>query len=183
MIEISFSYKPLFKLSILHNYYVGNLAKDIVLKSTENSLKLAKRLGLVMKESDGEYVLMAEPSKLEALHFEIKRNAFTKFTYLIYSDKPYFLNFTETPSEINNLMFYFSNNTTRQIEGSGFLHDSEFVNTNNRFPVKQQVVFEALAIDRVVEFRDDNDSVVFSKQLPKNERLIIDNSNLPIGLY
>ena len=184
MIEISFSYKPIFKIGILHNFYVDMPTKDFVLKPTEATLKLAKRLGLIVKEVDGQHLLMVEPEKIEAVLLELKKSSSMKFTFLMfYYSNPYFLNVTETPAEITNEIFYFTNNKTKNSGEVINLHNSDFVTKENKLVVKKELVASADGARKKIELRDDASNCIASKVISGNEKWVIDNNTVPWGMY
>jgi hypothetical protein len=183
MININFSYKPIFKLAVNHGFYTNPVSADFELVATGESQKLTKRLGLILKEANNEYFLLCETEKLDALYAELKSDNSLKITYLLFCNNPYFLNITEVPLEIGPDFFYFSNTKVKEKEGYTLLHQDEAVNKNNRYPYKNSIEVSGDGIKKLVELKDEFGKVVFQKTVKPEERINIDNSNAPVGLY
>lgn len=182
MIEISFQYKPLFKLGVLHNYYSEQPSNDFRLVATPETLKLGKKLDLVLKGTGAENILLYEPSKLEGLHSEVEKNP-VKFTFLLYTTNSCFINFTELPVEGASQLYYFSNNVVKKADATLLLHASNHVTSQERVPVKSEVQVTAGEKEKLVELKDDHGDVVYRKKLAAGERVAISNSQVPIGKY
>jgi hypothetical protein len=183
MIEISFYYKTLYKLSVFHNYYAEQPSNDFRLVPTAESEKLAKRLGLIIKDNDGEYVLMYEPEKLEGLLAEVENKYPIKFTYLLYSSNPYFINFTDLPIENRSGIYYFSNNMVNQSDKTTYMHPSEFAGITESADLKTEIEISANEKEKLIELKDDHGMVVYKSKLSQGEKLIISNKNVSLGKY
>jgi hypothetical protein len=183
MIEINFAYKALFKLSVLHNYYAEQPSNDFRMVPSPESLKLAKRLGLILKESNGEYVMMYEPHKLDGFLGEVENKYPIKFTYLLYTSNPYFLNFTDLPIEGGSEIFYFSNNLVNRTDNDIFLHQSKFAGTKDRAVLRTSVEISADSKEKLAEVKDEMGVLVYTRKLAAGEKMLLDNKQLPIGKY
>lgn len=183
MIEISFYYKSLFKLVVLHNYYAEQPSNDFRLVPTADSQKMAKKLGLILKAADGENILLYEEDKIEGLLAEVEKKPLIKFTYLLYSSNPYFINFTDQPIESRSEIFYFSNNTVNRSEESNILHKSDHAGKADRFTLLKELKVSGDGQEKLIELKDDQGQVIFKKNIGAEEKLIITNQLVPIGKY
>lgn len=183
MIEFSFSYKPLFKLVVHHNYYAEQPSNDFRLVPTAETQKLVKKLGLVLKDSNGEWILMYEENKLDGLLSEVEKRPEVKFMFFLYSSNPYFINFTDLPIESRSEFFYFSNNIVKKAEDTIYMHKAEFAGVKDRFGLKQELEISGNGQEKLIELKDEVGNIVYTKKLGAEEKMILTNQNVPLGKY
>jgi len=141
-------------------------------------------VGLVLKESNGDYFVLYEPAKIDALLAEVEGNNQVRFTYFLYTSNQYFLNFTDLPIENNSEILYLSNSKVNHSGSNVFLHTSEFVSKTDRFKLQQEVAIAGDGKEKLIELKDDDGEVIFKKKLRAEDRyMVINNTNVPIGKY
>lgn len=183
MLEISFQYRTLFKLSVLHDFYAEQNTRDLMLVPTPETLKLAKRLGLVIKETNRDYQVLYEPDKLEGFIAEVEKKNIVKFTFILQCNNPYFINYTDIPANDNAGIFYFSNNKVSKDGEDLLLHTGKFAQNSNRYKLKIGLEISGQGKERELTIKDDYNTEITKKKVGPEETVFLDNRALPIGLY
>jgi hypothetical protein len=183
MLEISFSYRTLFTVNILHNYYSENKTSDLVLVPTARSLALAKKLGLIIKTTENGAVVLFDSDKTDSLLYELDHNPSVKFSFQAYSKNPFFLNFTNLPIEQKNSVLYFSNEQGRKEEGNEYLlHNSSYVGEEDfQTLLNGSLKVEAEGNEKEVEVYDVLGNLVYTSKISANGVGYIDSKMLPEG--
>ncbi len=164
MLNISFSYRPLFTFSLLHEYYADELLSDISIIPTKQSATKAQSMGFIAKQTEHKFSLLCEEEKLELLNLLPAEEL--KFSFFIYTNNLYFNNFTQLPIEKpENKILYFSNlNEKKETLPSGKLHSKENVSEENyidlalvthpfpeEHPIKKPIAFVEISIPELIK--------------------------------
>lgn len=183
MIELSLSFKPIFKVSVSHSYYSLLSSRDIKIVPFAESEKLCRRLSLILKESDGSYFLLCDADKLDGLVKELSHeNKVLSFSFFLFADNPYFINFTDTPLDQSSDIAYFTNRNANKSGQQILLHEGENVSRKDKVKI---LSFYELSFDqdKKVEIKDSFDNLVWVKDLKAGEKIQLSNQVLPLGKY
>jgi hypothetical protein len=136
MLEISFRYRVLFTISILHNFFAENKSNTLRIVPTDFTLEKARRLGLILKPTENEIRLLYDEEKLDSFYNALNSQDTMEFLFYIYSDSPYFINYTALPIENKGQILYFTNTQrTHSDEQKIFLHTEQEVASGYYLPV------------------------------------------------
>lgn len=89
-------FSALFRIALKHDFYVGKVAKDLVLEPTPSTAALLARYDLVWRKNDVEYVLFFGKESLKAPGLSLLTKTIG-LRFILKSVNPYFLNITDIP--------------------------------------------------------------------------------------
>jgi hypothetical protein len=148
-----FLYLRLMQVSIRHNYYNrGNgECPDFNIYPTARSAALMQNLGLLFKDEGTGFSILYDAHREDVLFRYLRRqewpegtqHCWTRLSFVLSLNNPYFLNFTELPIGLNtgNQNFYFtSQNARRQPGGEIILNPGAEQELLTRIPVQFGVV-------------------------------------------
>jgi hypothetical protein len=92
-------YRSLLQLEIRHPYYNNGIARDMTLTPTASTLPLMRRYHLLLRTTDAGFVLLygATPGTAPALQHTAAGEV---LRFVLKTDNPWFLNFTDTPDAL-----------------------------------------------------------------------------------
>jgi hypothetical protein len=164
MLNFSFSYRPLFTFSLLHEYYANEILSEISIIPTKQSLAKAQSMGFIAKQTENKFSILCEEDKLELVNLLPTEEL--KFSFFIYTNNLYFNNFTQLPIEKpDNKILYFSNlNDNKGTLPSGKMHIHENVSEENyidlslvshpfpeEHPIKKPIAFVEISIPELLK--------------------------------
>ncbi len=130
MLELTFQYRPLFKLEIFHDYYENQKIKNIQNVPLNTSLHLINRLGLIFKSTESGFELLIDHTKKDAFKMRILEEKSILFEFWMISTNPYFSNITKNSDFGLNKIFAFTNESGSDKEPIP-LHKEEYASSNN----------------------------------------------------
>jgi hypothetical protein len=130
-----FYYVRLMQVSLRHTYYnrSDDQCPDFTTYPTRYSQALMKNLGLIFKDEGTSFSILYDVRRTDSLIKYLKRqewpegsgHCWTRLSFLLSLNNPYFLNFTDVPLSMNpvNLNFYFTNQRARRQQAGHALLD------------------------------------------------------------
>lgn len=183
MIEISFQYQSLFKVTVAHKFYKEQPAKDFSMQPVPDTSAIARKLGIILKEADKEIISLRQPEYQDALLMALEKGKPLRFTFILTCSNPYFVNYTEVPHDSIKDIFYFSTAKSHSSGEEILLHEKEFAGLADLFPVVSAIELAGGDKGKKVEIRDEFGASVFEKELASGQTIHLDNRTLPIGKY
>jgi hypothetical protein len=150
MLNISFRYHTAFTFCVFHEYYQDELATDLLMIPSSYSSDKARRLGMIIKQSNNQLKLLFEEEKTE-MFLSLPAEEL-RFSFFIYSKNSYFYNFTQLPLEApSGKLLYFSNQneaTQGKLSKADFVTEKDYVERSlikdpfpSEHPTKQPIAF------------------------------------------
>ncbi len=170
---MSNKFTNLFSVDFKHNYYTDERNSDFHITPTLSCMELLKDFGMLFRETvEGFTVLYPE------FHDGDKDIPFKpidinlKFSFMIKSRNPYFLNISDLPLNISSSKIYYFNNLTENTDDGALYLASDlsnrFISDTDRMSVKPQAfhyVFDSVETSSLVEVLDEANRVVFSEKV------------------
>lgn len=125
MIDLSFQYRPLFKVDIKHEYFVEQPAKTLQFIPLQRSLSTINKLGLILKGSERGYELLIDHRRKDALKMILTSEKDISLDFWMISTNPYFNNITKGSDLSLNAIFAFKNKDY-SIDKVAPLHQKEY---------------------------------------------------------
>ncbi|MCB1037421.1 MAG: hypothetical protein KDD47_26560 [Acidobacteria bacterium] len=186
-------YQRLMTVAIRHGFYnaSGDACPDFRILPTWATERLMRSLGLLLRsESSGFSVLFDRLKQEDLLSFLRRRaeeeGAWTRLSFVLIADNPFFVNFSEIPVVTNPgvVNFYFSNRQAHEEGGVLQLTPGEKVTAGELLPlVSTQTQVPVPEGTETVEVRGLSGEVVISQQVLGRRRVFLDFSALPEGRY
>jgi hypothetical protein len=199
-------YERIMRVSIKHRFYNSSKeeCRDFAMAPTSTTVSLMRRLGLLFKdEGTGFSVLYNknhETSLLEWLKRQKNKDKqlWTRFSFVLTSNNPYFVNRTKIPINTNasTKNFYFTNQDAHRPEGGqgkAILNPNGYVSEESQFEVANtQVAIEVSDDTSEVEVCDVSNEVVLRKSRYEEPNaamegaskvMYLDMAHLPEDLY
>lgn len=106
-IRIQSSLKELFGVLVTHNYYEGNICRDLEFTPTPETQTLMKNYGVLLKKFHYGFILLHNPRFSPDLLKQATSK--TRFTFFVKSNNNRFVNFTNIPFLKEGDIYHFSN--------------------------------------------------------------------------
>ncbi|QHT66030.1 hypothetical protein GXP67_04750 [Rhodocytophaga rosea] len=185
MFEVQFAYQTLFTLKVTHTYYAQQTSPDFKIKPTAASLKLAEKMGVILKADESGIIVIGDVSRPETLLYYLEQMEGLKFTFWLHCSQPYFISITRLPTENLHTLLYFSNSTAHK-KGTeeSLLHQASFVSAADRYPVKSgEYEIPAQSKETNLELQDDRGRTLKTGIALANLPFRFDLNGLPEGKY
>ena len=154
MIELSFQYRPLIKVSVYHEYFDQKLPKNLSFELTANAKKKAQQLGLLFRTQANGFELLVDHTQADALKMRLASEESIQFSCWVNCNNPYFSHITDSASLDLNHIFYFENSQKDKLGKEASLHNGEeateadhrllspsVINLANKKKIKQLMVY------------------------------------------
>jgi hypothetical protein len=136
MLELEFQYHPLLVLRIKHEYFSLDEKAGFYFKPTPDTEAWMQKTGCMLRKEGHEIYWMYDAGRLEALEMNLSYPELEKWSFWLYSQSPYTLNYTDLPAELRNFSLYFQNHTnSKHTEAS--LHTDTKVGLSEVFPLRR----------------------------------------------
>lgn len=116
-------YKELFRIILSHHYYTSGRCADIRIRPTAHCRQLLKDYGLLgVETAEGfavHYPAVAGPSNQLMPLKPISESV--GFSFMLQSENPYLINFSELPLDINSSAIYYFNNLKTNVQDGNLL--------------------------------------------------------------
>jgi hypothetical protein len=164
MLSISFQYRPLFTLSLEHEYYVDNNPVDFQFIPSAASSAKAKKLGIIIKQTENKISVLFDGEKQELLTMLTPEEL--TFSFFVYTNNLYFNNFTQLPVETPaNKILCFSNQSYQPKENNPCrIHSGENISDQDykdlsfvtehfpdEHPIKKPVAYIQITVPEIIK--------------------------------
>ena len=183
MLDLQFKYNPWISLKISHQYFQDQIARNFSLVVSEDTLNLAQKTGILVRNTPEGIILLYDTLRAEALRdYLINRQSISLSFYLYFSD-PYFYTYTNTPLYLNTgkHILYLDNQSTSK---DNLLHKESFVSEEEFYQV--QTPSWELKCEKApqnLHLYDGQNQEIFQTTFEHEKKYNIDLSSLTEGKY
>lgn len=182
MIDLSFQYRPLFKVDIQHEYFVEQPAKTLQFIPLQKSLNTINRLGLILKGSEKGFELLIDHRRKDALKMILTSEERISFDFWMISTNPYFNNITKGSDLSLNAIFSFRNKDF-SIDKVAPMHQKEYATEADLVLLADnEIALENSSSIKILELKNDEGNVMDSLENLSAKHKFVPKS-LNEGLY
>jgi hypothetical protein len=185
MFEVQFAYQTLFTLKVTHTYYAQQTSPDFKITPTTSSLRLAEKMGVILKADETGIIVIGDVSRPETLLYYLEQMEGVKFTFWLHCSQPYFISITHLPTENLHTLLYFGNSTAhKKGTDESLLHPAPFVSASDRYSVKSgEYQVPVQPKETTLELQDDSGKILKTGTALANLPFRFDLNGLPEGKY
>ena len=168
-LDFQTKYRPLLKIHCTHEYFSQREIPDLEIFPAGITALTLKRLGLFFrKESDQTFSIGygMDHNGNSKLKYE---DDIVKLSFWIQIKSMHFINYTDLPYELGDIIYYFTNMDKDKVDPSSLtLSTDEFVGTNDRLAIMPNLFtykFEQPLDSPEIQIVDELDDIIFEEEL------------------
>ncbi|MCC5946175.1 MAG: hypothetical protein JJT94_14690 [Bernardetiaceae bacterium] len=184
--SLQISFGKLLELELKHAYYENGACNDLRIEPTPDTRAIMSQWGLIWRIQTDRILVLYDRTREDILSEWAKDYDHTlKFTFRLYAQNRYFMNFTEMPTQDLDFTFYANNlNPKKQADDSLLLHNAQtLTNDDNFWAVEADFLWQPKEGEYLIEVLDAEAKVLIEKDSEGAKQVPIDLSKLPPGKY
>ncbi len=186
-------FEKLFEVKFSHNFYLNSISKDFKVEPSPGCSRLLKNYRVVFREIKSGFISLIELANLSAGTPVVELDNGAKFSFVIFSNNPFFKNFTNLALDSTPQSIYHFSNLNNNVQNSELLLSTEtsekFVSDNDLIILKPKKFYYNQASSNptvLIQLKDFENKTITDKvvRIVNNElSYFVDVTPYPPGRY